>query len=127
MRGIFGNRCLRLFFHRGLIQRRGLRRVMIPGILLCALATASYGLIQASPFILTCLIFAVGGIVAGCQTPIPYATATSQRFDRQRGIALGLATAGVGLGAALLPKIADRLIGAFGWRMVMEMVPTLGF
>jgi MFS family permease len=65
----------------------------------------------------TYLIFAVGGIVAGCQAPIPYAAAASQWFDRQRRIALGLAMAGVGLGAALLPKIADRLIDACGWRM----------
>jgi len=100
-----------------LIHRWGLRRVMIPGILLCALATAGYGLIQASPLALTYLIFAVGGFVAGCQTPIPYATATAQWFDRQRGIAMGIAIAGVGLGAAVLPKVADRLIGAFGWRV----------
>src|SRR5262249_53475882 len=65
------------------IARWGFRRVMMPGILLCALATASYGLIQASPFALTYLIFLVAGFVAGCQTPIPYATVTSQWFDRQ--------------------------------------------
>jgi MFS family permease len=98
------------------ISRWGLRRVMMPGIVLCALATASYGLIQATPFALTYLIFILGGFVAGCQSPIPYATATAQWFDRQRGIALGLAIAGVGLGTALVPKLADRMIAAFGWR-----------
>jgi MFS family permease len=124
-RGLFGTalwlnstaNAVACFFVGWLIQRWGLRRVMIPGILLCALATACYGLIQASPFVLTYAIFAVGGFIAGCQTPIPYATATSLWFDRRRGIALGLAIAGVGLGAAVLPKIAGLLIGAFGWRL----------
>ena len=98
------------------IARWGFRRVMVPGLLLAALATASYGLIQASPFALTYLIFVIGGFVAGVQSPIPYATAIGQWFDRQRGIALGIGIAGVGLGTALVPKLADRLIDAFGWR-----------
>jgi predicted MFS family arabinose efflux permease len=37
-------------------------------------------------------------------------------FDNHRGIALGLATAGVGLGVALIPQLAAFLIGHFGWR-----------
>jgi MFS family permease len=98
-----------------LIDRFGARRVMIPGILLCALATASYGLLQASPLVIM-VTFAVAGFVFGVQTPIAYATVTSQWFDRQRGLALGLAMAGVGLGVALIPQIASVLIAKYGWR-----------
>ena len=100
-----------------LIDRYGARRVMIPGILVCSLATASYGLIQATPFVVTYLIFAVAGFVFGVQTPIPYATATAQWFDRQRGLALGIAMAGVGLGVAIIPQLAAFLITEFGWRL----------
>jgi MFS family permease len=111
-----------------MIDRWGVRRVMIPGILLCALATASYGLLQASlPLIY--LMFAVAGFVFGCQTPIAYATVTAKWFDHRRGLALGIAMAGVGLGVFLIPKIAAALILEFGWRLAFVglAVCVLGF
>jgi MFS family permease len=99
-----------------LIDRFGTRRVLIPGILLFALAVASFGLMQAKPLFLIYAIFCVAGFISGVQTPIPYAAVVSHWFDRQRGIALGLATAGVGLGVALIPQLAAVLISHFGWR-----------
>jgi MFS family permease len=99
-----------------LVDRWGARRVMIPGLVVYALATASYALIQASPFAVTYLLFAVTGIVGGVGTPIPYAAVLTQWFDRQRGLALGIGIAGVGLGVALVPQLAAFLIAAFGWR-----------
>jgi MFS family permease len=99
-----------------LVDRWGARRVMIPGLVVYALATASYALIQASPFAVTYLLFAITGIVGGVGTPIPYAAVLTQWFDRQRGLALGIGIAGVGLGVALVPQLAAFLIAAFGWR-----------
>ena len=100
-----------------LVDRWGARRVMIPGLVVYALATAAYSLIQASPFAITYLIFAITGIVGGVGTPIPYAAVTTLWFDRQRGLALGIGIAGVGLGVALVPQLAAALIAAVGWRM----------
>jgi MFS family permease len=99
-----------------LIDRYGTRRVMIPGILLFALAVASFGLMPAKPLAVVYLIFCVAGFISGVQTPIPYAAVVSHWFDRERGIALGVATAGVGLGVALIPQLAAYLINHFGWR-----------
>jgi MFS family permease len=99
-----------------LIDRYGTRRVMIPGILLFALAVASFGLMPAKSLPVVFLIFCVAGFISGVQTPIPYAAVVSHWFDRERGIALGVATAGVGLGVALIPQLAAFLIGHFGWR-----------
>lgn len=99
-----------------LVDRWGARRVMIPGLLIYAAATASYAMIQASPFALTYLLFAIAGIVGGVGTPIPYAAVITQWFDRQRGLALGIGIAGVGLGVALVPQLAAALIAAFDWR-----------
>src|SRR5205823_2612970 len=87
------------------------------GLLIYAGATACYALIQASPFAITFLIFGLTGIVGGVGTPIPYATVITKWFDRQRGLALGIGIAGVGLGVALVPQLAAALIAAFGWRM----------
>ena len=100
-----------------LVDRWGARRIMLPGLFLYALATASYGLIQASPLLLTFLIFALTGLVGGVQSPIPYAAVIAQWFDRERGLALGIGTAGVGLGVAIVPQIAALLIDAAGWRL----------
>jgi MFS family permease len=99
-----------------LVDRWGARRVMIPGLIVYALATASYALIQASPFAITFLIFALTGVIGGVGTPIPYASVITQWFDRQRGLALGIGIAGVGLGVALVPQLAAALIAGFGWR-----------
>jgi MFS family permease len=99
-----------------LVDRWGARRVMIPGLVVYALATACYALIQASPFAITYLLFAITGIVGGVGTPIPYAAVLTQWFDRGRGLALGIGIAGVGLGVALVPQLAAFLIAAFGWR-----------
>jgi MFS family permease len=100
-----------------LIDRWGARRILLPGLFLYAIATASYALLQASPLLLIFLIFALTGLVGGVQSPIPYAAAIAQWFDRQRGLALGIGTAGVGLGVALMPQLAALLIGGIGWRL----------
>ncbi|MBV9557355.1 MAG: MFS transporter [Pseudolabrys sp.] len=99
-----------------LIDRYGTRKVMIPGLILFAAAVACYGLMKATPFAMILVIFAVTGFVGGFQTPIPYAATVAQWFDRNRGLALGIATGGVGLGVALVPQFAGWMIAHVGWR-----------
>jgi MFS family permease len=99
-----------------LIDRFGARRVMIPGILLFALAVASFGLMQSKPLFLIYAIFCIAAFIGGVQNPITYAAVITRWFDDRRGLALGLATAGVGLGVALIPQLATFLISHFGWR-----------
>jgi MFS family permease len=99
-----------------LIDRFGARRVMIPGILLFALAVANFGFMQAKPMALIFVTFGIASFIGGIQTPIAYAAVISRWFNRRRGLALGLATAGVGLGVALMPQLAAFLINKFGWR-----------
>jgi MFS family permease len=98
-----------------LLDHFGTRRVMIPGLVLCALSTALYSTIQPDPQRIY-LLFGFSGIVYACQSPVPYANSVAQWFDRGRGLALGIAMAGVGLGVAIVPQIAERLIAHFGWR-----------
>ena len=75
------------------LDRFGTRRVMIPGVLLYALVVAGFGLMETKPAFVIPLIFALVGLVGAVQTPIPYAAVVAQWFDRQRGLALGIATA----------------------------------
>jgi len=99
-----------------MIDRWGVRRCMVPGIVLYALSIAAGALIQADPFAVTLLIFAVTGFASPVGGPIPFSTVIAQWFDRQRGLALGIGMAGVGLGVALMPQLAAELIRHFGWR-----------
>ena len=47
---------------------------------------------------------------------MPYSKAISSWFDKKRGLALGIAISGVGLGTAIIPKVAIALTNSFGWR-----------
>jgi MFS family permease len=99
-----------------LIDRWGVRPVLLPGAVLFALATAAMSLLDGSPVILFGL-YAVFGLLATTTTPMGYSKAVASWFDKQRGLALGIAMAGVGLGTAIVPALSGRFIEAFGWRM----------
>jgi MFS family permease len=98
-----------------LLARYGTRRVMIPGLLLCAATLALHATISADPLWIYFLL-GLNGLFFACQSPVPYANSVAQWFDRGRGLALGIAIAGVGLGVALIPQLASFLIREFGWR-----------
>ena len=74
-----------------------------PGIVLFSLATALVALVPASPAAFIC-VYGLMGLRAAVQTPLIYAKGISSRFDRRRGLALGIAMSGVGLGATVVPQ-----------------------
>lgn len=98
-----------------LVDRYGVRAVVLPGIVLFALSIAALGVVPQTPLQFI-LMYGVAGVFAAAQSPLPYAKAVTGAFERHRGLALGLSMAGVGLGAALLPHLAQALIAAHGWR-----------
>ena len=99
-----------------LLDRFSARAVMLPGIVLFALMIGAMGFMQADSVGMIYVIFAAAGFFGAVQTPLPYSAAVSKWFDRERGLALGLATAGVGLGTVLIPQLAGALIRNYGWR-----------
>ena len=103
------------FFGR-MIDKWGIRPVMLPSIAIFALAVAGLSFLQASPLYLY-VLFPIVGVTSVGQTPTAYAKAISAWFDKERGLALGIALAGVGLGVTLVPQISEFLIRGFGWRM----------
>ena len=98
-----------------LVDRFGVRAITLPAIALFAIATAALGFIpdSATAFL---VVYAIMGIFAAGQTPLPYARAVAGAFDNRRGLALGVTMAGVGLGTVLLPMFAQTMIGLVGWR-----------
>jgi len=99
-----------------LLDRKGIRPVLLPSIVLFALANASLALLQPSTPMLFGL-FALLGLTGVGQGPTAYSKILSAWFDRERGLALGIALAGVGAGTALMPQLANLLLGEFGWRI----------
>lgn len=97
------------------IDRWGIRRVCLPFIVLFALSVAAIGLTPASPGVFI-LIYSIAGVFSAAQTVMPYTKAVAACFDRRRGLALGIALAGVGIGQLLMPQYVRYLIENFGWR-----------
>jgi MFS family permease len=98
-----------------LLDRYGARRVILVGtsifgMLLLANRAFSGSIWQLYLFYILLGVFLHGG------GPIPYGTVVCRWFDRHRGLALGLMMLGIGLGAMLMPPIAQQLITRFGWR-----------
>jgi MFS family permease len=102
------------FFGR-LIDRRGVRPMLLASIVLFAISVAAMSLLRPSTTILFAL-FAISGLVSVGQNPTAYSKVICAWFDRERGLALGIALAGVGLGTALMPQFSAFLIGHLGWR-----------
>jgi MFS family permease len=98
-----------------LVDRFGLRRVALPAVALFAFSIAAIGLASASlSWFVLC--YGLAGIFSAAQTPLIYATAITAAFDSKRGLALGIAMAGVGLGTVVVPRFAQYWISTFGWR-----------
>jgi MFS family permease len=97
------------------IDRYGIRRVSLTSIVLFALSIASLSLTPPSPTVFIAMAGLCGLVSAG-QAPLPYAKAVSSWFDERRGLALGIAMTGIGIGATLVPQFARAVIAAYGWR-----------
>ncbi|MFC6988769.1 MFS transporter [Haloplanus sp. GCM10025708] len=98
----------------GLVDRYGPRRMLLVGT---ALLVA--GLLATSRSQSFLGLLAAYGLVTALGLSIVYVVAYAsvpRWFDRRRGAAQGLATAGLGLGLVAIPPAADSLIQSVGWR-----------
>ncbi len=107
-----------------LIGRLGVR---LPSAIYLAVSTACVAAIPVLPpnpwmFYVVFTIFGVAGAAA---TALPYAVAIAGLFDERRGLALGLAVAGGGVGATFGPQLANYLLGVFTWRETIWIVAVI--
>jgi MFS family permease len=98
-----------------MMDRWSIRRVALPGIVVYAICTSLLGLSPSIFWVFT-LMFALAEMTSAIQTPLGYAKAIAAWFDRRRGLALGIAMSGVGLGGFVIPQLANLLIERVGWR-----------
>jgi MFS family permease len=107
------------------LDRFGPRRVVLVMFPFFAASFASLSFVTSLPGLyLTWIAIAVFG--AGVSTP-SFSKAIVAFFERRLGLALGVAVTGLGIGAALLPPIAQRLIDAFGWRHACVALGAISF
>ena len=109
-----------------LTDRLGPRRILLASLVALSLLVASLAFLTANLWHLY-LVFAAIPLLAGGATPLGYSAVMVRSFDRKLGQALGLALMGVGLGAAILPPLAQFLVGEFGWRTAYAALGALTF
>jgi sugar phosphate permease len=91
---------------------------MIAGILMAGIALVGLGSISTlTGFYIFYLFNALGNVFGG---PLPNQVLLSRWFNAARGRAMGFAYLGIGLGGALVPLIAFKLSGAFGWQTALK-------
>ncbi|TKR28258.1 MFS transporter [Natronomonas salsuginis] len=103
-----------------LVERYGSRRILalssvllVVGLLWTATAESYVELLASFG-----VVAALG--MAGLYN-VSYAT-LPQWFDRRRGTATGVASAGLGIGLVVIPPGTDALISAFGWRTAVVVL-----
>jgi sugar phosphate permease len=102
------------------VDRFGPRRLMIVGILMAGTALVGLGTIRTlAGFYFFYLFNAIGYLFGG---PLPNQVLLSRWFSAARGRAMGFAYLGIGLGGALVPLVAVRLVSAFGWQGALRVL-----
>jgi MFS family permease len=98
-----------------LIDRFGVRRVLIPSVVLMAAAVASMSQLTGNIYHFYAMYLLIPLLGAGT-LPTSYSRVIIGWFFRRRGVALGITLAGFGVGAALIPAVGQMLIDFYGWR-----------
>jgi MFS family permease len=98
-----------------LFDRIRIRTTLLLAVTLYAVSVGALSLLRPSLAIIYAL-FGLSGFFGSGQTPLGYSKLIAQWFDRDRGLAMGIIQAGVGLGGIFVAQLARFLIGTFGWR-----------
>jgi MFS family permease len=112
------------------IDRYGSRKVMTMGALLMGSGFVLLSLMESLWQLYVINLLSAAGLA--CVAWIPNQTLISNWFVRNRGVAMGISLAGIGLGGLALAPLADLLITRFGWRLAflalasLIVVPTVG-
>jgi OFA family oxalate/formate antiporter-like MFS transporter len=125
--GVMGLACLIyvvvLPFVGHLADRRGPRLVMAVSIALLGLGYL-LGAYVRSAVELYLFVGVLGGLSYPGLLPVPVAV-VSRWFDGNRGLALGITLAGVGVGTLAAPPLTALVVQGYGWRVAFLVLGSL--
>lgn len=98
-----------------LADRYGSRRVLLPSILVFALLLALPALFVDTLWKLFLLYGLMGCLGAGANA-LPYLRTLATWFDARRGLAIGIAMGGSGMGFAYVPPLVQHVIDTYSWQ-----------
>ena len=97
------------------VDRYGSRRVLLPSILVFAVLLALPAFFVDTLWKLFLIYILMGCLGAGANA-LPYLRSIATWFDARRGLAIGIAMGGSGMGFAYVPPLVQYVIDAHGWR-----------
>jgi MFS family permease len=106
-----------------IIERIGPRRPMMIGLLVAGGAVAALGLVH--DYILFLALYclnALGYVLAG---PLPNQVLLAQNFKEKRGMAMGVAYLGIGIGFFCVPQITKLLMAKLGWHTALQVLGAI--
>lgn len=121
---------LALPFLGRLLDRFGVKRVVLVALPLYAAILFSLSRFE-STLLVFLVLYGLTGIVGVGTSAVTYSKAIVERFDRQRGLALGIIATGLGASGLLLPSLMGVVIESGGWRAayitmsVLALVPLI--
>ena len=98
-----------------LVDRFGVRRTLLPSLLLMAviLVTIPLYLNEIWHLWLAFILVAIFGVA---NNNLPFIRLVATWFDKRRGLIIGVVASGTGLGLALLPKITEQAVSMYAWQ-----------
>lgn len=107
------------------IDRIGARKLALPGIVLYCAALAGLGFTGPSiwSWWLAYAILTCGHMMASVSV---WTSGVAGRFEKRRGLALGIAFVGGGICSGLMPSVANALIQASDWRQAYMILGGIG-
>ena len=102
-------------FMGAIVDRYGPRRVITISFVIEAAIMASFHFLDASLWLFYAR-YAAFALLASGTTHVAFAGLVSRWFDRRRGLALGIALGGFGLGGVFWSLVANALFDRMGWR-----------
>jgi MFS family permease len=98
------------------IDRLGPRRIILPCMTVFGFAITSLSLLRSGLWQFYVICFVLGAVGNGA-AHLAYSRSISTWFQQRLGMALAFVMAGAGLGAMILPVVAQAIISGSGWRV----------
>jgi MFS family permease len=107
-----------------LVDRFGSRKILLPSFAVFAVLLALIPILVNKLWVLFLLFILIGSLAAGANA-LPYLRTISAWFDRRRGLAIGIAMGGSGMGFVYVPPMVQYMIDSYGWRSGYYLLAAL--